>query len=297
MKILLLGSGGQIGKCLSDQLIQTKNEVIYSTRSDIDIVDLQSTLKYILQIRPDVIINAIAYTSVDAAEENEVDVNLVNNIAIGNIARICKKINCLLVHFSSDYVFDGMSKSPYKENSITNPLGVYGKSKLDSEIVIQATNCRFIIIRTGWVYSEYGNNFLKTMLKLAENNNEINVVKDQLGCPTYAQDIAISVVSMINKVQDHEEFLGIYNYCGDTCCSWYDFCVNIFNNTIDYNLSTPDIINAISTEEYPTLANRPKYSELSCKKIMTNFNIFPSSLELGIINALEVIKNSEFKDK
>ena len=295
MKILLLGSQGQIGKCLSDQLIYNKNEVIFSSRSDLDITDLKSTFKYISSIKPDVLINAIAYTSVDAAEENEVDVHLVNNIAISNIAKICKKIDCLLVHFSSDYIFDGTSKSPYKEDSVTNPLSIYGKSKLDSEMVILTSNCKSLIIRTGWVYSEYGNNFMKTMLKLAYRNSEISVVNDQIGCPTYAQDIAISTLTMINKVQNHEDLLGIYNYCGDISCSWYDFCVNIFKYAANYNYSTPDFINAISTDEYQTLAERPKYSVLNCKKIKASFDISPSSMEAGILSTLDAIKGSTLK--
>lgn len=290
MKILLLGSQGQIGRCLSDQLINTKHQVFYSSRSDLDITNLKLTLEYISSLNPDVIINTAAYTAVDAAEENKTDVNILNNIAVSNIAKICNESNCLLVHYSSDYIFDGMSDLPYVESSNTNPLSIYGKSKLDSEIAIKSSNCKFLIIRTGWVYSEYGNNFMKTMIQLADNSNEINVVADQFGCPTYAQDIAKATIIMIDKVENDEKYLGIYNYCGDTSCTWYDFCVSIFREAAEYNFSIPSNINPISTDEYPTLAERPKYSVLNCNKIMVNFNILPSSMEAGILNTLEAIK-------
>ena len=291
MKILLLGCEGQIGNCLSDKLLKTQNTVIYSSKSDLNIADLKKTTEYILDVQPDVIINSVAYTAVDLAEKNKIDANLINNIAVKNIAKACKQINCLLVHFSSDYIFDGLSKSPYLESARTNPLSIYGKSKLDSEFSIKESSCRFLIIRTGWVYSEYGNNFLKSMLKLAQSNKELSIVSDQFGCPTYAQDIAESTIIMISMAINNEELLGIYNYCGDTCYSWYDFSLSIFTHAKDFGLEIPDIVNPISTEQFPSLASRPKYSVLNCQKASESFKIFPSNVEKGIINTIGALKS------
>ena len=166
MRILVLGSKGQLGRCLKDQLDNVDHEVIYSSRADIDIAEFGRTKEKILDILPDVIINATAYTAVDKAEEEQEKADLINHLAVRNIANIANQICCWLIHISSDYVFDGNSKTPYKELDKTNPKGVYGETKLKGELAIQASNCKHIIIRTAWLFSEYGKNFLKTMFVL-----------------------------------------------------------------------------------------------------------------------------------
>ena len=166
MKILVLGSNGQLGRCLADQFSGTDYETIFTSRADIDIADLSGAKDKITKLRPDLIINASAYTAVDKAEQDRDMAYLINHEAVANIAQICAELGCGLIHVSTDYVFDGTATQPYKEADATNPQGVYGDSKLQGELAIQASGCQHLIIRTAWVFSEYGNNFLKTMLRL-----------------------------------------------------------------------------------------------------------------------------------
>ena len=293
MKILVLGCKGQLGRCLNDQLIRTEHEVIYTSRKQIDISYFEQTKNQILKISPNLIINAIAYTAVDKAEDDQKNANLINHLAVKNIADICNQLECWLIHVSTDYVFDGMAKGPYKEDDETNPQGVYGETKLNGELAIQASGCKHIILRTAWVFSEYGNNFLKTMLRLGAERDELSIVSDQVGCPTYAQDIALAVVSIISQLNSLKDTDGLYHFCGDSACSWFEFAKEIFNHiNKHYHISIP-IIKAVTTEEYPTLAERPKYSVLDNKKIQENFDIFSPDWKVGVESALKnVVKGS-----
>lgn len=293
MKILVLGCKGQLGKCLNDQLNNSTHEVIYTSRDQIDIVDFNETKSRILDIFPDLIINATAYTAVDEAEKDQKTANLINHLAIKNIADICSQQGCWLIHVSTDYVFDGNTKIPYTEDDKTNPQSVYGKTKLEGESAIQASGCKYIIIRTSWVYSEYGNNFLKTMLRLGADRDELSIVGDQIGCPTYAQDIARSIVKILTKLKS-VEYNGIYHYCGNQPCSWYDFANAIFNQKKINNLKTPNTINSIETSAYPTPAKRPAFSVLNCSRIENDFGIHPSNWHYGIEQViLKLLKENQ----
>ena len=289
MKILVLGCKGQLGRCLNDQLVNTDHEVIYTSREQIDIADFEATKSKILEFSPDLIINATAYTAVDKAEEDQKTANLINHLAVKNIADICNQLECWLIHVSTDYVFDGNSKVPYKEDDQTNPQGVYGETKLKGELAIQSSGCKHIIIRTAWVFSEYGNNFLKTMLRLGAERDELSIVGDQVGCPTYAQDIAIAVVSIISQLNSLEDIDGIYHFCGDSACSWFEFAKEIFDCKNKYDQISVPIIKEVTTEEYLTLAKRPKFSVLDNKKIQENFEIFSSDWKVGIESALKKV--------
>tara|TARA_B110000879_G_scaffold49925_1_gene70398 strand:- start:649 stop:1524 length:876 start_codon:yes stop_codon:yes gene_type:complete len=282
MKILVLGSKGQLGQCLNDQLKNTDHDVVYTSRGQIDIAEFAVTKTQILEISPDIVINATAYTAVDKAEEEHQAADHINHLAVANISSICNQLDCWLIHISTDYVFDGASSRPYDEISETNPQNVYGDSKLKGELAIQASNCRYLIIRTAWVYSEYGNNFLKTMLRLGANRDELNIVGDQIGCPTYAQDIAKSIVAILSFLDLEESLSGIYHYCGDEPCSWYDFAQAIFVETDMHGLKTPRYIKAITTNDYPTPALRPAYSVLDCSKIESCFKVSRSNWRDGI---------------
>ena len=285
MKILVLGCKGQLGRCLNDQLVNTEHEVIYTSREQIDIADFEVTKSKILEFSPDLIINATAYTAVDKAEEDKKTANLINHLAVKNIADICNQLECWLIHVSTDYVFDGNSKVPYKEDDETNPQGAYGETKLNGELAIQSSGCKHIIIRTAWVFSEYGNNFLKTMLRLGSERDELSIVGDQIGCPTYAQDIARSIVEIapqLNSRKDND----IYHYCGDQPCSWYDFANAIFDQAMTNNLKIPSIVNSIETSAYPTPAKRPAFSVLNCSKIENNFGVHASNWHDGIEQVL-----------
>ena len=201
---------------------------------------------------------------------------------MANIAGVCNLLDCWLVHVSTDYVFDGYSKVPYKEDCPTNPQGVYGKSKLKGELAIEASGCKYLIIRTAWVYSEYGNNFLKTMLQLGANYDELSVVGDQIGCPSYAQDIAKSIVSILSFLDLKGLSSGTYHSCGDESCSWFEFARAIFLEAEAHGLKTPSHVKSITTANYPTPAVRPAYSVLDCNKVEGCFDVTRSNWRDGI---------------
>ena len=288
MKILVLGCKGQLGRCLNDQLINTDHGVIYTSREQIDIAYFEDTKNQILEISPDLIINATAYTAVDKAEEDQKTANLINHLAVKNIANICNQQGCWLIHVSTDYVFDGNSNVPYKEHDKTNPQGVYGETKLNGELAIQASGCKYIIIRTAWVFSEYGNNFLKTMLRLGKLHDELKVVGDQFGCPTYAQDIASAIVQIIPQLRSQKD-VGLYHYCGEQSCSWYELATVIFYQAQALGFKTPKIINSIKASAYPTPAVRPKFSVLDTSKCLDVFEVLPSNYREGIKKSLSKV--------
>ena len=282
MKILVIGSKGQLGQCLKDQLAITAHDLVYTSRGQIDIAEFEVTKAQILEISPDIVINAAAYTAVDIAEEERQAADRINHLAVANIASICNKLNCWLIHVSTDYVFDGNSEVPYKEDNPTNPQGVYGSSKLKGEVAIEASGCKYLIIRTAWVFSEYGNNFLKTMLRMGADHDELSIVGDQIGCPTYAQDIAMSIVSILPCLNLNSSSSGIYHYCGNEPCSWYGFARAIFLEAEAKGLKTPSYIKSITTAYYPTPAIRPTYSVLDCSKIESFFDVTQSNWRNGI---------------
>ena len=287
MKILVLGSKGQLGCCLADQLSDTDYEVIYTSRSEIDMADLAETKVKITGLRPNIVINASAYTAVDKAEDNQQEADKINHLAVASIASTCSEIGCWLIHISTDYVFDGAASHPYDENAKTNPQGVYGDSKLKGEVAIQSSGCKYLIIRTAWVYSEYGNNFLKTMLRLGAVRDELSIVGDQIGCPTYAQDIAKTIVSILSLLDLKGSSSGIYHYCGDEPSSWYDFACAIFLEAEVRGLKTPTYVTSIATADYPTPAVRPAYSVLDCSKIESSFGVTRSNWREGIKTVID----------
>lgn len=291
MKILILGCQGQLGKCLSDQLKTTQYEVIPSTRNEIDISELGSLKEKITAIGPDVIINSAAYTAVDKAESDEDMAYLINHLAVENLAVLCADLACRLIHVSTDYVFDGTSSKPYIENDPTSPQGVYGKSKLKGELAIRSSGCKFLIIRTAWVFSEYGNNFLKTMLRLGSERDAISVVCDQIGSPTYAQDIAKAIVQMLSGLDNMSES-GTYHFCGDRQCSWFEFASEIFAQAKLRGIKTPGVLEPIDSSEFPTPAKRPVFSVLDSSKIQNEFGIAPSDWRSGITDVLDSLRKS-----
>ena len=291
MKILVLGSKGQLGRCLYDQLLSTDHDVVYTSRDQIDIADFNRTKRQLLELSPDVVINAAAYTAVDKAEENQETADLINHLAVANIAGVCHELACCLIHISTDYVFDGQSNVPYKEDDQTNPQGVYGKTKLQGEKAIQSSGCRHVIIRTAWVYSEYGNNFLKTILRLGAERSELRIVGDQVGCPTYAQDIARAIMTILESFKSKEVTSSLYHFSGNFCCSWAVFSQTILDEALELKViaSKPNVV-AITTKEFPTLAKRPAQSQLNTNKLTTNFEIESSDFMLGIRSSLTAIK-------
>ena len=289
MRILVLGSNGQLGQCLNDQLSNKEYDVVYTSRDQIDIADFEGTRDEIVDISPDIIINSTAYTAVDSAEKQQEVADVVNHLAVSNLANICSKLDCWLIHVSTDYVFDGSSKVPYREDDQTSPQGVYGKTKLKGELAIQSSGCRYLIFRTAWVFSEYGSNFLKTMLHLGNERDELSVVSDQIGCPTYAQDIAKTIASAVYSLETSELTSGLYHYCGDQPCSWYGFAKAIFKEAELLRINTPNVVHAIKTLAYPTPASRPAFSVLDCSRIKNEFGVIPSDWREGIRDVLKVL--------
>ena len=278
VNILITGSDGQLGRefrYLSGLITEEGLEAIsdkkliflFSTRKSLDIKNKRKIAEYCLQNTINVIVNCAAYTAVDKAEQEQVQADAVNHLAVKNLAQVAKDQNIKLIHISTDYVFDGTAHKPYKETDVTNPQSVYGKSKLDGELAMQAINpSNSIIIRTSWLYSEYGNNFLKTMLRLGRERDEIGVVFDQIGAPTNARSLAKAILHIIPQLKNsHVE---IYHYSNLGVCTWYDFASAIFAiNNIDCKVIP------IPAEAYPTAAKRPYYSVMDQDKVAEKFNV------------------------
>ncbi|MFE8117185.1 dTDP-4-dehydrorhamnose reductase [Brenneria goodwinii] len=263
MKILLTGANGQLGRCFQDRLPEGW-QVWATDTAELDITDYEKVLVAVKAFQPDSIVNAAAYTAVDKAESEPELAALVNKNGPENLARAAKEIGARLVHVSTDYVFDGTATVPYVETDKTNPLGVYGKTKLDGEIAVSHILPDAIIMRTAWVFSEYGNNFVKTMLRLGKERESLGIVSDQRGCPTYAGDIALAILDLLKLNVSG----GIYHFCGDKEVAWHEFAEAIFARAVELGkLDKTPVVSAITTEQYPTPAKRPLYSVLNTMKI------------------------------
>lgn len=275
MVVLVTGSGGQLGQSLQ---FVAKNHpeinFIFCDSKKLDITDKLNVDAVFNETQPDFCINAAAYTAVDKAESDAEKANLINVVGCENLASICKKLDVVLIHVSTDFVFDGSKKSAYSELDIPNPTGIYGQTKLDGEQAIEKIWHKHLIIRTSWVYSPFGNNFLKTMLRLASERANLSVVNDQIGTPTNAIDLASAILKIIAAVVVKKTSFGIYNFSNEGQCSWFDFAKKIFEI---YNISID--LKAIPTSEFPTPAKRPKFSVLDKAKIKTNFDIKIKSWE------------------
>ncbi|WP_291142756.1 dTDP-4-dehydrorhamnose reductase [Flavobacterium sp. UBA7680] len=265
-KILVTGSSGQLGSeiaVLSESY--PKYEWIFADRTKITLNDLDILQIQLKDIQPDIILNCGAYTAVDKAETEKELAFRVNHLAIELIARYTAENDVSLIHVSTDYVFDGTSSIALSEDSETNPINVYGESKLAGEIACLKENPNSIIIRTSWVYSKFGNNFVKTMQRLMQERDEINVVNDQIGSPTYATDLAIA---MIDIIESSKWIPGIYNFSNEGEISWYEFALAI-KVLGDYKCN----VGGIPTSAYPTPAKRPKFSLLNKEKIKSIYNL------------------------
>ena len=271
MVVLVTGASGQLGQAIQF-IAKNHSEIkfVFCSSSDLDISNKENCQTVFQKTKPDFCINAAAYTAVDKAESERDKAELINVLGSKNIAEVCNNFDVKLIHVSTDFVFDGSNNKPYTETQITNPKGVYGQTKLDGEKAIQQVFSKYYIIRTSWVYSQFGNNFMKTMLRLASERTALSVVNDQIGTPTNAVDLAEALVQIILSAnqQPTTDNYGIYNFSNEGECSWYDFAKKIFEiNNVSIDLS------AIPTEQFPTPAQRPKYSVLDKSKIKTTFGI------------------------
>lgn len=271
MKILVTGADGQLGSEIKELSAGIDGRTFLFT--DVDSLDITSETEievYFQKVRPDIVINCAAYTNVDKAESEPETAERINSEAAGILARLTSKYHSEFIHISTDYVFDGKSFKPYTETDTENPQSVYGKSKLAGERIILKEKPDSVIIRTSWLYSSYGNNFVKTMLNLGRNGNDIKVVYDQTGTPTYARDLADVLIRLSEILKnDPAGFVpGIYHYSNEGVASWFDFAKAVFEIS-GINCKILPVL----TEEFPSIANRPHYSVLNKSKIKSTFNI------------------------
>ncbi|HET9056472.1 MAG TPA: dTDP-4-dehydrorhamnose reductase [Chitinophagaceae bacterium] len=269
--ILVTGANGQLGKELRDVASSyPQYQFIFLSREDLPIHHFELVRNFFEALRPDFCINCAAYTAVDKAELEKELAFQVNGEAVGVLAAVCKKKSTRFIHISTDYVFDGSATIPYKETSATNPLNIYGASKLDGERQALHFNPDSIIIRSSWIYSSHGKNFVKTMIQLMNERDQLNVVNDQIGSPTYAGDLAIAIMHIVNKcpLSNVACKSGIYHYSNDGVISWYDFASAIKEIT-----GSKCIIHPIASSQYPTPAKRPYYSVLNKEKIIEAFQL------------------------
>ena len=261
--VLVSGAGGQLAQ--SFNYIANKNKwtsFIFLNKQELDISSIENIYSVIDKHKPDIFINCAAYTAVDKAESEKDKAYLINDNAVKNIAQVCSENNVSLIHYSTDFVFNGKSEKPYIENDKTNPINIYGQSKLAGEqSIINKQSLNYLIIRTSWVYAEFGNNFVKTMLRLFDSKDEIGVVNDQFGSPTYALNLAECTIKLIEKNLINRNIL---HFSNEGIISWYDFACEI------KKITSSDIkINPITTMDYPTPAKRPEYSAMDLSKVKT----------------------------
>lgn len=292
-RILVTGKNGQLGKSIQKLIannVQTE-EFIFVGREALDLCDENKIVHYFKDNIFDIIINCAAYTQVDKAEEEPELANQINHLAVLQLAQIAKNQQAKLIHISTDYVFDGQNGNPYLEIDKTNPINVYGKTKLAGEKAIQKilpTNAT--IIRVGWMYSEYGNNFVKTMLRLAKEKDEINVVSDQIGSPTYATDLAEVILQAIKDrtLKKENQITEIYHYSNEGEISWYEFAREIFKFAkIDCK------VNPIVSEHYPTLAQRPKITLMNKSKISYRFDVNILELKKSLESCITTLNQQQ----
>ena len=267
LNILVTGTNGQLGSEIKELSTNYSYNFFFTDRNSIDITNKEDIRNFCQKNNINAIINCAAYTAVDKAETDEINADLVNRKAVKKLALVSQELNIKLVHISTDYVFDGRNFKPYCEEFQTNPQGIYGKTKLDGENEMRDINPKnSIIIRTSWVYSSFGNNFVKTMLRLGKEKESLGVIFDQVGTPTYARDLALTILDILPKIENQK--IEIYNYSNEGVLSWYDFAKEIMKMA---KLNCK--INPIETFQYPTPAKRPHFSLLNKAKIKSTFNI------------------------
>ena len=266
--ILVTGANGQLGNEMRRLGELSSNNYLFTDIEELDVTDADAVQRFVSENGVEVVVNCVAYTNVDKAESDEETAYKVNATAVENIAKAVKSVDGTLFHVSTDYVFGTDGNTPRTEEMPLNPLGVYGRTKLHGEQAILESGCKALIFRTAWLYSEFGNNFLKTMLRLTAEREQLNVVFDQVGTPTYAGDLALAIFSII-EAGVYEGNEGIYHFSNEGVCSWYDFAVEIAAVAGNTNCR----INPCHSSEFPSPVTRPPYSVLDKTKIKNTFDI------------------------
>lgn len=268
LNVLVTGAGGQLGSEMRRLGSAASNDYLFTDAAELDITDAGAIRRTMAERRIDVVVNCAAYTDVERAEREEAAADRLNREAAGVLAAAVREADATLIHISTDYVFDGTSPEPYTEESHAAPQSVYGRTKLAGEEAIRASGCKHLILRTSWLYSEYGHNFLKTMLRLTAERERLNVVFDQTGTPTYAGDLALAIFSIVEKGM-YAGNEGTYHFSDEGACSWYDFAVEIAA-AVGHDKCR---IEPCRTADYPTAARRPAYSVLDKSKLKRTFGI------------------------
>jgi dTDP-4-dehydrorhamnose reductase len=271
MRLLVTGAGGMTGAKVNAQSVQRGWECRALTRAELDISDSEAVREAIASYRPDVVINAAAYTAVDDAEQHEALATRVNADGAGNVARAANESGAAVIHISTDYVFDGKSSRPHLPTDPVGPLGAYGRSKLAGEIAVRTEAERHLIVRTSWVYSEKGRNFVLTMLRIGATTREIKVVNDQHGCPTSASDLALALLAAADSMNRDRGMSGTYHFSNSGVTTWYDFAKEIFH----VRGGVAPVIIPIPSASYPTPAKRPSWSVLDCSSFARDFGVSP----------------------
>jgi dTDP-4-dehydrorhamnose reductase len=288
--IWITGKNGQLAQCLGDAFANRPDyNILLTSRADLNLLDDEAVEEFMRTHTVDFVVNASAYTQVDAAEDNHEEAILGNADIPMVLAHWCTELGARLIHISTDYVFDGTNQEPYLEDDGMNPQTQYGLSKMLGEMEIQHAGKTGIIIRTSWLYSEYGHNFVKTMLRLGAEKETLRVVNDQHGSPTYALHLANAIVQIIEKLRDlPKDHPGdLYHFSNSGQCTWFDFAAEIMAQR-----NLPCKVEPCSTADYPTKAARPAYSVLNCNKIKQTFGISIASWQDALVECLQKIPNS-----
>ncbi|PON18062.1 dTDP-4-dehydrorhamnose reductase [Candidatus Entotheonella serta] len=277
MKTFVVGHRGMLAQSLPLMLERSGFTVMTQGRPDVDLTHTASMSQALTTIRPDIVINAAAYTAVDQAESEPEQAYAVNGHGIQHLSETCRELGMPLIHVSTDYVFDGTSRTPYCEDDTPAPLGVYGASKWQGEAALRTRHPQHLIVRTAWLYSHSGHNFVKTMLRLGRERDVLRVVDDQHGCLTYSLDLAEAIATMCQRIRHDKSTTpwGTYHFCSAGQTTWYEFAVAIFEEAKAFEPFRVREIIPIPTTDYPTPARRPAYSVLDCSKIQSHFGITP----------------------
>jgi dTDP-4-dehydrorhamnose reductase len=290
MRLYLIGAEGQIARSLRELAAVQPNIVIgVGSRPGVDLLNPSSIVAAITAFKPDVVINPAAYTAVDRAEAEPELAFAINRDGAKAVAFASNEHDIPIIHLSTDYVFDGTKDGGYLETDETNPQGFYGRSKFEGEIAVANANPRHVILRTSWVYAPFGNNFVRTMLRLAGERDRLRVVNDQTGCPTYAPDIAVAIISIASKLLEwRQEYAGVTHLAGPDAITWYEFAREIFRESSKRGGPTP-AVEPITSADYPTPALRPANSGLSTNRLYSVFGIRLPSMKISLANCLDRI--------
>jgi dTDP-4-dehydrorhamnose reductase len=283
MRVMVTGAGGMTGSELNRQALERGWRSDAFDRKDLDICDSAAVLSATREAAPDLVINAAAYTSVDAAEHDEERAMEINGVGAGNVSRAAASVGASVIQISTDYVFDGQATVPYQPGDAVNPLNAYGRSKLAGEVAVRQANPRHAVVRTSWVYSHQGRNFVRTMIRLGSSGSDLRIVEDQHGCPTASSDLAAALLTAGELLHRHSALSGTYHFTNAGATNWYEFARAVF----EMRGGRIPVIQPVPSLEYPTPALRPAWSVLDCSSFESAFGVTPRPWRAALHDVLE----------